>query len=168
MLAVVFVLAATLTLLPAALGKLGPPVDAERTAVGARGRASLAAFGRWGERLWRQPPRFGDPRTRALIALGTAHPRTTRPAMPSIKVVPNGDPSRQGYQLVQQAFGTGAPGVLQIVRAERVRLPPPWPSLHRDTGIARVLPTQIASSRHLALIEAVPKQDPSKTSTSAR
>ena len=35
--------------------------------------------------------------------------------MPSIKVVPQSDTSRQGYELVQSAFGTGAPGALQIV-----------------------------------------------------
>ncbi len=35
--------------------------------------------------------------------------------MPSIKVVPKTDTSRQGYELVQEkAFGAGAPGALQI------------------------------------------------------
>ena len=35
--------------------------------------------------------------------------------MPSIKVVPKGDGSRVGYAQVQEAFGPGAPGTLQIV-----------------------------------------------------
>lgn len=36
-------------------------------------------------------------------------------AMPSIAVVPEDAPVRQGYELVQQQFGDGAPGMLQIV-----------------------------------------------------
>ena len=35
--------------------------------------------------------------------------------MPSIKVVPADDGSRVGYDQVQEAFGPGAPGTLQIV-----------------------------------------------------
>ena len=35
--------------------------------------------------------------------------------MPSIKVVPSSDTSRVGYTEVQAAFGTGAPGALQLV-----------------------------------------------------
>ena len=36
-------------------------------------------------------------------------------AMPSIKVVPSGDNSREGYDAVQEAFGPGSTGPLQIV-----------------------------------------------------
>ena len=55
--------------------------------------------------------------------------------MPSIKVVPTTDGSRVGYAQVQQAFGAGAPGALQIVApAARGRRaspsPPPRPG-HR-------------------------------------
>ena len=35
--------------------------------------------------------------------------------MPSIKVVPPGDNSREGYSAVQKAFGPGSTGPLQIV-----------------------------------------------------
>ena len=38
-----------------------------------------------------------------------------RTGMPSIKVVPPGDHSRQGYEQIQAGFGPGAPGALQIV-----------------------------------------------------
>ena len=38
-----------------------------------------------------------------------------RTAMPSIKVVPQDDQSRQGYEQIQAGFGPGAPGALQIV-----------------------------------------------------
>ena len=36
-------------------------------------------------------------------------------AMPSIKVLPEDASARVGYDLVQDAFGDGAPGTLQIV-----------------------------------------------------
>jgi putative drug exporter of the RND superfamily len=61
--------------------------------------------------------------------------------MPSIKVVPGGDPSRQGYQQVQAAFGAGAPGALQLVapasKAEAVAA-----AAGRDPGIATLSPPQ--------------------------
>ena len=36
-------------------------------------------------------------------------------AMPSIKVLPEDASARVGYDLVQEAFGEGAPGTLQVV-----------------------------------------------------
>jgi RND superfamily putative drug exporter len=78
--------------------------------------------------------------------------------MPSIKVVPSSDGSRVGYAQVQHAFGTGAPGALQIVvpRADAAIVS----SVARhDSGIARVLPTQRGGS--LALVQAIPNADPS-------
>ncbi len=36
-------------------------------------------------------------------------------AMPSIKVLPEDASARTGYDLVQESFGEGAPGTLQIV-----------------------------------------------------
>ena len=159
MLAVTFILAASLTLLPATLAKLGPRIDKGALRwVHSREHRS-PAFRRWAERLWRHPGIFGTLALAILIALALPI-LGLRTAMPSIKVVPNGDPSRQGYDLIQQAFGTGAPGALQIV-GPSASAAATATVLHRDTGIARVLPTQIAGSRRLALIEAVPKQDPS-------
>ncbi len=79
--------------------------------------------------------------------------------MPSIEVVPEGDPSRQGYEQIQAAFGTGAPGTLQIVAgpgdSDRVAS-----VLQADSGIATAMPPQLASSG-LALVQAVPTGDPS-------
>jgi RND superfamily putative drug exporter len=79
--------------------------------------------------------------------------------MPSIKVVPAGDGSRVGYTQVQQAFGPGAPGTLQIVapRADAARV---VALASRDPGIASVAPPQQGGSG-LALIGATPKADPS-------
>ena len=58
MLAVVFVLAATLTLLPAVLAKLGPRVDKFALPWAHSGEHHSPRFAAWGERLWRQPLRL--------------------------------------------------------------------------------------------------------------
>jgi RND superfamily putative drug exporter len=79
--------------------------------------------------------------------------------MPSIKVVPAGDQSRQGYDQVQAAFGEGAPGALQVVGAQG-EVPRAVTTLERDPGIARVLPPQ-PGREGLALVQAIPAQDPS-------
>ena len=114
MLAVIFVLAATLTLLPAVLAKLGPRVDKLSLKWVHSGEHRSARFAAWGERLWRQPVRHGV--VALAILAGLAIPITQlKTSMPSIKVVPTSDSSRIGYQQVQAAFGPGSTGPLQIV-----------------------------------------------------
>ncbi|MGA8333365.1 MAG: MMPL family transporter [Solirubrobacteraceae bacterium] len=157
MLAVVFVLAATLTLLPAVLSRLGPRVDKLALPWAHSGEHRSARFERWGERLWRQPLRYGI--VALAILVGLAIPITQlKTAMPSIKVVPTSDASYIGYQQVQQAFGPGATGPLQIVTpagdtAAAARI------AAADPGVAALMPTQ--TSGGYALITAIPKQDPS-------
>jgi RND superfamily putative drug exporter len=161
MLSVVFVLAAALTLLPAVLAKLGPRVDRLALRWAHSGEHRSARFAAWGELLWRRPWLFGSLALAVLLvlALPIAGLRT---GMPSIKVVPPGDSSRVGYTQVQQAFGPGAPGALQIVGpagavsdAARVAA--------KDPGIASVGP--VARGRDgLALVQAIPDADPSSTS----
>jgi putative drug exporter of the RND superfamily len=158
MLSVVFVLAATLTLLPAVLAKLGPRVDALPLRWAHSGEHRSARFGRWGERLWRRPHLFGPAATLALVLL--ALPIIgLKTGMPSIKVVPSGDGSRVGYDQVQRAFGAGAPGALQIV-APRREAAAVTAAARRDPGIARVLPAR-PGGNGLSLVQAVPGADPS-------
>jgi putative drug exporter of the RND superfamily len=80
--------------------------------------------------------------------------------MPSIKVVPDGDTSREGYELVQSEFGPGAPGALQLVvpaeQARSVRS-----EIAADAGIAQTTPPMTGASGRFALIQAVPGADPS-------
>ena len=59
MLAVVFVLAATLTLLPAVLAKLGPRVDRLALPWVHVGEHRSPRFAAWAERLWRRPLAYG-------------------------------------------------------------------------------------------------------------
>jgi RND superfamily putative drug exporter len=159
MLAVIFVLGASLTLLPAVLARLGDKVDAVSLPWVHSGEHRSARFARWGERLWKHPVAFGAVALVALVVL--ALPVTAlKTGMPSIKVVPTSDSARQGYDLVQAGFGKGAPGALQVVtpaaEATAVRT-----TLSADPGIAQVLPAQLSQSGKLALIQAMPTVDPS-------
>ena len=162
MLSVAFVLAATVTLLPAVLAKLGPKVDSLSLRWVHSGEHRSARFAHWGERLWRRPYLYGPAATLILVllALPVAGLKT---GMPSIKVVPQSDGSRVGYTQVQQAFGPGAPGSLQIV-ARRVEAERVAAVARRDPGIANVSQPQPGRSG-LALLQATPTTDPSSSAT---
>ncbi len=158
MIAVIFILAATMTLLPAVLAKLGPRVDKLSLPWVHSGEHRSPRFARWGELLWRRPLLFGGI---ALIALlGLALPvLSLRTGMPSIKVVPSGDHSRVGYVQITRAFGPGAPGTLQVV-APAAQARAADAVLRADPGIAAATPPQPGAGG-LTLIQAVPTVGPS-------
>ena len=124
MLSVVFVLAATLTLLPAVLGRSGPRVD---NAARCRGRTPAST-------ARRASPRGASGSGARPLAAGVAGARraarprrsrcwASRPACRRSRSSRRATRSRSGYELVQHAFGPGAPGALQIV-APAARRPP--------------------------------------------
>ncbi|MFC5184513.1 MMPL family transporter [Actinomadura harenae] len=167
MLAVVFVLAATLTLLPAVLGMLGKRIDlgtppwARR-----RDKAKANRFEAWGRLLWRRPALFGVAATVLLVALAIPV-LGLRTAMPSITVVPEDASARMGYAAVQESFGKGAPGALQII-TPRAQADAASSVLRNDPGIGAVMPAApSADGSGLALVQAVPKVDPSDPALSA-
>ena len=144
MLAVSFVLAATLTLLPAVLARLGTRVDKLALKWVHSGEHRSPRFAAWGERLWRQPIRYGL--VALAILIGLALPVTQlKTAMPSIKVVPASDASRIGYNQAQAAFGPGAVGPLQIV-VPASQASAAAHTVQRDPGIAALLPTQASAA----------------------
>jgi RND superfamily putative drug exporter len=128
MLSVVAVLAATLTLLPAVLGRLGHRIDAGRIRPpvrrGRRGRCVERVdrvdhrpagverlLHHWGAVLHRRPWVAGG---LVLVVLGilAAPVLSLRTGMPSITIIPQSETARAGYQQVSAAFGAGAPGTL--------------------------------------------------------
>ncbi|MFC9980337.1 MMPL family transporter [Gordonia sp. NPDC127522] len=160
MLAVAFVLAATLTLLPAALGALGGRINALSLPYARRQQHRSPVFARWGGFLQRHPWAVAIGSLVVLVAL--AIPVVgLKVAMPSIGVVPADAPVRQGYELVQSQMGEGAPGMLQIVapadeaqRAAEVAAQSP--------GITMVTPaTPAADDSGFVLMQALPAVDPS-------
>ncbi|WP_322754424.1 MMPL family transporter [Frankia sp. Cas3] len=165
MLSVVFVLAATLTLLPAVLGTLGPRVNGLALPWVRTDQQTSPRFTAWGERLLRQPLRWGALGLAILVALAIPV-AGLRTAMPSITVVPAQDSSREGYEIVQKAFGAGAPGMLQII-TPTAQADATIDRLHRTDGIAAVLPAVPArDGSGLELIQAMPSMDPSNRALS--
>jgi len=162
MLSVVFVLAATLTLLPAVLAKLGsrvnrfalPWLDARQR------RSSLSAA--WAERLWRRPVPYGLAALAVLSVLALPV-LSLKTGMPSIKVVPKRDHSRAGYDAIETAFGPGATGTLQIV-APNTEAAQTAETARRDPGIARVMTPQ-SGTHGTTLVQAIPTSDPSAPAT---
>ena len=158
MLSVLFILAATLTLLPAVLAKLGPKVDNLSLPWVHAGEHRSPRFAAWAERLWRRPLPYGLAAVVALVALSIPV-LSLDTGMPSIKVVPEEDASRQGYNQVQAAFGPGAPGSLQIVGPAQA-VEQEAAGIGRDRGIAQVMPPQPGKDG-MALLQAIPNADPS-------
>ncbi|MGD9960996.1 MMPL family transporter [Nocardioides sp.] len=160
MLAVVFVLAATLTLLPVVLAKLDQRINKFALPWVHTGEHRSAKFAAWGERLWKRPLAWGLASLVVLLALA-APIVGLKTAMPSIKVLPETASARIGYDQVQAAFGAGAPGALQVVvpqgDAEAAAA-----TLADDPGIAGAMPGVVATDgSSYVLIQAVPTVDPS-------
>jgi putative drug exporter of the RND superfamily len=164
MLAVAFVLAATLTLLPAVLTRLGDKVDKLSLPWAHSGEHRSPRFAAWGERLWRRPFAYGLLALVLLVVLAVPV-LSLKTSMPSIKVVPPNDSSRVGYERVKAAMGPGSTGPLQLVttsgRASTVAR-----VAQGDSGIAQVLPVQPGRDG-LALVTAIPRQDPSNPAVGA-
>ncbi|HET8823389.1 MAG TPA: MMPL family transporter [Thermoleophilaceae bacterium] len=164
MLSVVFILTATLTLLPAVLAKLGPRVDKLALPWVHSGEHRSPKFAAWAERLWRRPVAYGAVAVAVLVALSIPV-FGLQTGMPSIKVVPEGDGSRTAYTQVQDAFGEGAPGALQVVApkadAEQVAA-----SAKADAGVAQVMPAMPGRAGNM-MVQVVPEHDPSDKAVGA-
>jgi RND superfamily putative drug exporter len=158
MLSVIFILAATLTLLPAVLAKLGPRVDRLSLPWVHSGEHRSPRFAAWGERLWRRPVAYGAVAVVALLALSIPVVGL-KTGMPSIKVVPEDDGSRVAYTQVQEAFGKGAPGALQVVapQADAARVAA---VAGADEGVAQVMAPMPGRDGDV-LVQVVPAHDPS-------
>ncbi len=165
MLSVVFVLAATLTLLPLVLFKLDQRINKLSLPWVHSGEHASPRFRAWGERLWRRPALFGLASLVVLLALA-APIIGLKTAMPSIKVLPDDASARVGYDQVQKSFGEGAPGTLQVV-VDRAQADRASAVLAQDPGIAGAMPAMPATDHSsYALIQAVPTVDPSNPALS--
>src|SRR5215211_1211573 len=151
-LAVLSVLAATLTLLPAALSAFGHRINGGRLRLRGASDPRNERFAAWGRRLWARPLPYAAAALLILVLLA-APALGLRTGMPTISVVPDDAGSREGHALVERAFGVGAPSRLQVVVDER-DLARATAVLERDPGIAAVTPARRAGGR--ALLAAVP------------
>jgi RND superfamily putative drug exporter len=157
MLSVLFILAASLTLLPAVLAKLSSRVDGLSLPWVHSGEHRSKRFERWGERLWRRPLLYGIPAVALLVLLALPILRMDT-GMPSIAVVPEEDGARIGYEQIQASFGEGAPGTLQLV-GPATDVTQAAEVAEADPGIAAVRPPMESGDQ--AMIQAIPVADPS-------
>ena len=168
MLSVIAVLAATLTLLPAVLGKLGTNINkgSIRLRRGPRpeGEGPLdRMLHSWGRFIWRHPFPIGA--AALVLLLAAAAPVIgMRTNMPSITIVPPSANARVGYYQVTSTFGPGAPGTLQVVvpEAEQTQA---MTTLSHASGVAGVVPGP--TSAGWTLDQVVPTTGPSTTTTGA-
>jgi putative drug exporter of the RND superfamily len=167
MLSVVAVLAATLTLLPAVLGKLGTRVNSgqvrfrRRTSDHPHGHRLEERLHAWGRLLWAHP----WPAALAAIAvllLAAAPVLGLRTSMPSITIVPASANARIGYDQVTRAFGPGFPGTLQVL-VPASRQAAGLQAARHTTGVATV--TAGPTRDGWTLDEVVPGSGPSGAAT---
>ncbi|EGD56603.1 putative drug exporter of the RND superfamily [Gordonia neofelifaecis NRRL B-59395] len=160
MISVVFILAATLTLLPLVLSKLDHRIDKLPLPWVNVGEHRSPRFEAWAQRLWKHPLRWGAAALTILIALSIPLFGLTT-AMPSIKVLPEDASARVGYDRVQEAFGPGAPGMLTIV-APTASAGTTREVLAHDPGIAAAMPPAMPTDgADYRMIQAMPTVDPS-------
>jgi RND superfamily putative drug exporter len=150
--AVSFVLAASLTLLPALLAWFGPRIDRFALPWAAAVQHRSEAFARWGRWIWRRPIVIGGLALATLV--GLALPVIgLRTAMPTTGVLPANASARVGYEQIERAFGPGAAAELQVVaparESKRVLA-----ALHQTPGVATAGPPQ--KRGRLALIQVRP------------
>lgn len=149
--AVSFVLAASLTLLPALLAWFGPRIDRFALPWAAAVQHRSEAFARWGRWIWRRPIVIGGLALATLVALAVPV-LGLRTAMPTTGVLPADASARVGYEQIEQAFGSGAARELQVVaparESKRVLA-----ALHQTPGVTTVAPQ---NRGRLALFEVRP------------
>jgi RND superfamily putative drug exporter len=168
MLSVVAVLAATLTLLPAVLGKLGTNINKGRIRLSGKDRPEREGrldrmLHSWARLLWRHPLPAGAAAL-VLLLLAAAPVIGMRTNMPSITIVPAGANARIGYYQATGAFGAGAPGTLQVL-VPSGRQAEAMTTLSRTAGIAGAVPGP--TSAGWTLDQVVPTTGPSTTATGA-
>jgi len=174
MLSVLAVLAATLTLLPAVLGRLGTKINAGRLRLRRAApdtpqqhhhpvswlEQRMHTWGRW---LWRHPwP--ASIAALAILAAAIFPVFGLQTNMPSITIVPPSANARIGYDQVTAAFGPGAPGTLQVLVPAAAQASA-LATLAHTPGIAATMPGP--TNGGWTLDQVVPSTGASTTATGA-
>jgi len=165
---------ASLTLLPAMLGFLGPKVlrRAERRMLAERGRQVEQAGGfwlRWAEGLGRRP------QIPALLALAVivvlAIPFfSSRTGLLDASTDPSSSTTYQAYQLLAKGFGPGFNGPLEVVGqinspADQTRFAAFLTSARSEPGVAGVTPPQLSPNGKAEVADVFPTTGPQDAAT---
>jgi putative drug exporter of the RND superfamily len=169
--AVLVVMAASVTLLPALLGFARQRVNRLRLLGIARGRAgdgSMRAI-RWSRLIQRRPWAAAIAGTAVLLVI--AAPVTgLRLAFPDQGNDPAGTTTRQAYDLTAKGFGAGSAGPLVLVasladQADRAALADLAKQIGREDGVARVEQPLVNRSGDTGVVTVVPTSAPQDADT---
>jgi putative drug exporter of the RND superfamily len=177
--AVLIVMAASISLLPALLAFLGHRVDKLRLPlIGRRRKPALAANGdtsespaaRWSHAVQRRPWVAAIVATAILLALA-APALGMRLGFPDAGNDPPDTMTRQAYDLNTEGFGAGTNGPI-VVAADlpnagaKSDLDPFVSAVRQDPNVAYVSPPRVNSAGDAALITVIPKSSPQDKATS--
>ncbi len=173
-LAVLVVMLAAVTLLPALLSYLGPRVDRLRIPfLGSRllkseGNGESPAL-RWAHAVQRRPWTAAIAATAVLLALA-APALGMRLGFPDAGNDPPGTMTRQAYDLNTEGFGPGTNGPLVLAAelpdpAAKARMDSFAKRLRGEPGVAFVTPPRINAPGNAALITVIPKGSPQDKAT---
>jgi putative drug exporter of the RND superfamily len=174
-LAVLVVMVAAITLLPALLSYLGPKVDRLRIPILGRRLDKVEGDGespaaRWSHAVQRRPWTAAIVATAILLALA-APALGMRLGFPDAGNDPKDTMTRQAYDLISEGFGPGANGPL-VIAAE---LPDAGAKgavnalvadLNAEDGVAYVPPARFNSDGTAAIVTVVPTTSPQDEATS--
>ncbi len=161
MLAVGFVLLAALTLLPALLG---PGINRFALPWHSTGDHRSAGWERFAVRVQKRAAILAVAVT-GILLLAASPVLFLETGMPSISVLPSDKQAREGYELIQGAFGPGGPGPIQVVVPAGTDADAVAKTITGTPGIAAVFPAQPGGGGY-SLITAMATTGPSDRATS--
>ena len=172
-LAVLVVMLASVTLLPALLSYLGPRVDRLRLPFLGRGLTQQAGgegslAWRWSHAVQRRPWIAAIAATLVLLALAVPA-LDMRLGFPDAGNDPPSTMTRQAYDLNTEGFGPGTNGPLVIAAdlpdpSGKAKVDALAQQLHSDPEVAFVAPTRINEQGDAALLTVIPKGSPQDAS----
>jgi RND superfamily putative drug exporter len=171
--AVLTVMLAAITLLPALLSFAGHKVDSLRIPLLGRRRAPASTGDspalRWSHLVQRHPWRFAIAGTVVLLALATPA-LGMRLGFADAGNDPPGKMTRQAYDLTTQGFGPGTNGPLLIVAklpngASATKLDLLVNAARHDRGVAAVTAPRVNSAGDAAIVTVVPRTGPQSAAT---
>jgi RND superfamily putative drug exporter len=172
-LAVLVVMLASISLLPALLSYLGPKVDRWRLPLIGRRRkdptGESSAAARWAHAVQRRPWVAAIAATAVLLALA-APALGMRLGFPDAGNDPPDTMTRKAYDLNTQGFGPGTNGPIVIAAelpnpAAKAKLAQFANSLRRESGVAFVPSPTFSSDGQAAIVTAIPTTSPQDKKT---
>jgi RND superfamily putative drug exporter len=175
--AVLVMMLAAITLLPALLSYLGPRVDRLRIPLLGRTLRSEGSMGgkespalRWAHGVQKRPWLAAIAATAVLLALA-APALGMRLGFPDAGNDPSGTMTRQAYDLTAEGFGPGTNGPVVVAATfsggpDTITMDNLASRIRADSDVAFVSPVRLNAAKDAALITVIPKSSPQDQATS--